>query len=1506
MTGTPPVAIVGMAVLLPGAPDLATYRRNLELGFDAITNVPAHRWDPWFFTGIGQEGGVPVDRVYCRRGGFVDGLAAVPVTRYGIPPTAVEGTEPDQLIALHVAAQALDDAGGRDRLPDPERIGVILGRGGYVTPAAIRFSERVRGSNQLVQTLREMLPELPQDALDEIRHAYHRALGAYSPENAIGLVSNLAASRLANRLDLRGPAYTVDGACASSLLAVDQAVSLLHAGRCDLVLAGGVHHCHDISFWSVFSQMRALSANQQIRPYDRRADGTLIGEGTGIVVLKRLDDAERDGDRVYAVIRGVGVGSDGRSTSLMNPDPTGQARAVRQAWRATGLDPTAPHAVGMVEGHGTATAAGDLAEIRTMLDVFGAEGTPIVLGSVKSMIGHTMPAAGVAGLVKAALAVYHGVLPPTLHCEEPHPALAGTRFEPIGRPRPWPEPEGGSAPVLRRAAVNAFGFGGINAHVVLEQAPAVTAAAQPSAAPALQVRGPLTEDVLRLAADDVGDLAAALTGAQDRAALQAVAVPEGRGGGGRARLVVADPTPARLAMAREVVAGGRPWRGRNGIWFTPHGLLHGTAGGRVAFVFPGLDVDFEPRLEDVSAWLGLPPPATSRQDSKRHGLSVLRVGALLDRALRAAGVVPDAVMGSSVGEWSALLSGGALPASTEDLLDAVDLDTVDLPDLAFAAVALGASQVEAELRQDEGIVVSHDNSPQRCVVCGPPLAVRGVLERLSARGVLGRELPFRSGFHTPMFAPFTGPFRQFIDGVEVAVPSLPIWSATTARAEGPDADVRAIFLRHLVEPVRLRQTLEAMYAAGFRVFVQVGLGQLPMMTEETLGDRHVLAVEAASPVRDGMTQLRRAVAALWSEGLSLALPGARAAGPPARTAARTPAPAVALDLGTAMVSFAPQDRRAMRTALDRALAGRLDGAPTTTAVGTGAALPVLPEELAGVPGDRPVAAEYRALVAQLAETTHLVATAARGPRPAATVAPAPTAPPPTVPSGARAVLHVGTDVMPYLLDHCFVRQRPGWPDEADRRPVVPATTIVHHMLGAVQAADPSRVVAELADLRLLRWLVAAPAVDVPVVVEPAPSGPDGAWLVTFGDYSGAAVRTAPGYPAPPERWRPDAAERRPPDSARRMYERRLMFHGPAYQGVTELTAMGERDMRGVITTPVAPGALLDCAGQILGYWIIKTFTTRTRVLPVHLDLMRLYGPFPEPGTQVECHVRVARIDDDSVEADIQLCYDGRVWAELQGWRNRRFDNHPETQAVENFPEYRALSREQPGGWVALFERWGDLASRDLVMHNHLGAAERAEFEACPPRGRRHWLLGRISVKDAVRTEIWRDGLVPVFPAEVRVLDGAGGPVVHGLHGRSLPPVTVAAAQCRELGVALVRLAGEPGPTPRIAVVEVPEDGAAPPAASADPAAQLPDAASAVLPTSALRAAAFQVARDVAAVPAPKLAGCRVDGGTVVLVLSPDGPGGPGPAVEVAVRPIRNPDDLPSRQYLVGWTPERRP
>ncbi|GAB2698106.1 type I polyketide synthase [Kitasatospora kifunensis] len=1520
------MAVVGMAVLLPGAPDLAAYWQNLKSGVDAITEVPAGRWDADYYDPAAAAGAVAVpDRLYCRRGGFVDGLAEVQPTRFGLMPSSVPGTEPDQLIALQVAAAAIADAGGEGRLPDRDRVGVVLGRGGYLTPGLVRLDQRVRGTQQVLRTLSELLPELTEGQLTKVKAAFTDQLGPDRPESAIGLVPNLAASRLANRLDLRGPAYTVDAACASSLVAVDQAVGELARGRCDVVLAGGVHHCHDVTLWSVFAQLRALSPSQRSRPFHRGADGLLIGEGTGVVVLKRLADAERDGDRVYAVIRGTAVASDGRTAGLTNPDPGGQSRAVRAAWRAAGLDPAAPGALGLLEAHGTATPAGDAAELATLAEVFGPAtadrgAARAVLGSVKSMIGHTMPAAGVAGLVKAALAVHHGVLLPTLHCEDPHPALAATRFRTIDAAQPWETAPGGPP---RRAAVNAFGFGGINAHVVLEQAPN---SRTPAAGAAVRVAVTEPERVLRLAAEGPEQLAELL--AADDSSLLAAAQAEPGGSAPRCRVAIADPTAKRLALARRAVARGRAWRGRGDVWFTPQPLLGAGSGDgpRVAFLFPGLEGEFTPRVDDVADHFGLPrplltdgdpnppgapaptsaPAAASRVgDIGRHGVGVVAVGRLLDAALRRIGVHPDGLAGHSVGEWTAMIAGGVYAgASVDAFLESFDPDSLRVPGLAFAALGACADRVLDALATVEGmseVVLSHDNAPQQSIVCGPRQPVTQLVHWFRARGVLGQLLPFQSGFHTPMLAPYLGPIRAAAERFELHRPSVPIWSGTTAAPfPSEEAAVRALFIRHLLEPVRFRPLVEAMYAAGFRAFVQVGTGQLASLVSDTLGERAHLAVAANSPHRDGLAQLRRVAAALWVDG---AEPDAAALRPAAtnRAARQRTHPAVPLDLGGALVSLDP-------AALGELRADLASGTVTARRPAPEAPRAQRTPSLASLADHDPIAAELDALLRDTERTAAELIGAAR--QSAMRTVPArPRS------AGRSSKLQISLDAMPYLLDHCFFRQRPGWPDPVDRWPVVPATTIVQHLMDAAERARPGQVASGVRDLRFGQWVPAATPLEVEITLQETEPG---RLAADFGGFARGVVELTERHAKPPTPWQVDASNERVPElTAAGLYAERWMFHGPAFQGLTELTALGPAHVRGVISAPAAPGALLDNVGQLLGYWIMATRTERSVVFPVGIRQLRFYGPPVPPGTELHCHIRISDLTDATLEAEVQLLVGGAVWAEVRGWQDRRFDSHPDTRPVERFADRHTISTPQPGGWVLLHERWPDLASRDLIMRNHLGAVERARYEQQSPRARRPWLLGRIAAKDAVRRWLWAQGESGVFPAEIEVRnEESGRPRVFGVHGRLLPALEVSLAHRGEAAVAIVR-PSRPGGWPGVGIdlEEVVERPAETLSVALGPAEirLLTECQMSYGGSEMLWFTRFWAAKEAAA----KSEGTGLRGrprefavvaaepsALTVVAGGPAGPGRPaGPRTHhLRCTQLSSPPGLPQRTYVVAWTP----
>ncbi|HEX7600806.1 MAG TPA: beta-ketoacyl synthase N-terminal-like domain-containing protein, partial [Polyangiaceae bacterium] len=456
-----PVAVVGVSALFPGSSDGRGFWSDILAGRDLITEVPPTHWlvedyyDP--------DPSAP-DKTYCKRGAFLSAVDFDPM-EFGVPPSIMPATDSAQILALIVAQKVLEDASqGQFASMDRERISVMLG----VTSAQELLGSMVSRLQRPVwiKALRESgMPEAEAQAIcDRMAKSYV----PWQESSFPGLLGNVVAGRIANRFDLRGTNAVTDAACASSMAAVSMGINELQLGQADLVITGGVDTLNDIFMYMCFSKTPALSPTGDCRPFSDAADGTLLGEGMAMLALKRLSDAERDGDRVYAVIRGVGTSSDGRSKSVYAPVPEGQARSLRRAYQVAGYG---ADTVELVEGHGTGTKAGDAAEFEGLRMAFSETGREdkqwCALGTVKSQIGHTKAAAGAAGLFKAIMALHHKVLPPTIKVDRPNPKL-DIDNSPLylnTQRRPWIR----DASHPRRASVSAFGFGGSNFHIAVEE-----------------------------------------------------------------------------------------------------------------------------------------------------------------------------------------------------------------------------------------------------------------------------------------------------------------------------------------------------------------------------------------------------------------------------------------------------------------------------------------------------------------------------------------------------------------------------------------------------------------------------------------------------------------------------------------------------------------------------------------------------------------------------------------------------------------------------------------------------------------------------------------------------------------------------------------------------------------------------------------------------------------------------------------------------------------------------
>src|SRR5271165_1596436 len=717
------IAIVGAGAVLPDAANVEAFWQNVKQGRYSITDVSPERWDPALY--FDSDHNAP-DKTYSKIGGWVREWKWEPAKwRLPIPPRVVDAMDEAQRWAIACTREALEDYGYPDRPLNTERTAVILGNAmagekHYFTALRIYFPEY---ASQLSHSA--SFAALPEASRRDITRELHDRIAQWIPDitedTMPGELSNCIAGRIANVFNLRGPNYVVDAACASAMAAMSSAAEGLVANDFDVAISGGIDRNMGASTFVKFSKIGALSATGT-RPYAEGADGFVMGEGAVIFVLKRLADAERDGDKIYAVLRGIGGASDGKGKGITAPNPVGQKLAIERAWHNAGVSPAT---VTLMEGHGTSTSVGDVVEVQSMAEVFGSFNLPVgsvALGSVKSNIGHLKGAAGAAGLLKAALALRDSVLPPSVHCEHPNPNIdfAHSPLYVNREVRPWTVPNGGT----RRAGVSAFGFGGTNFHLVLEEfiphkltgngkrLVAVTelpmAVEQGAAMYSKSITPVVTGGVSRKAplrgalvigAATEAELVERLSSVQKAAAAgnaPALAAPAEADLRAPERIAIDYADAADLAI-KSANALKALKANQAAIWkaLRPQGIFRGRGtAGKVAFLYTGQGSQYvnmlaplraaEPIVAEFFAeadrimtpLLGKPlsefifvdqtsevAVAKAEEDLRQTEITqptVLTIDLALTRLLAAYGIQPDMTMGHSLGEYGALVASGSL------------------------------------------------------------------------------------------------------------------------------------------------------------------------------------------------------------------------------------------------------------------------------------------------------------------------------------------------------------------------------------------------------------------------------------------------------------------------------------------------------------------------------------------------------------------------------------------------------------------------------------------------------------------------------------------------------------------------------------------------------------------------------------------------------------------------------------------------------------------------------
>ena len=886
-----------MSCLFPGASGLREYWANVRDGFDAITDVPASHWSVGDYFDADPKA---PDMTYGRRGGFLDAVDFDPMG-FGISPRDLEATDSTQLLGMHVAREALRDAGygagGRDF--DGERTSVILGVSGTL-PLVIPLGARL-GHPIWRQALAEagVDPETGEDVIARIADGYV----PWQEKSFPGLLANVVAGRIANRLDLHGTNCIVDAACASSLSAIHLASLELEAGRADMVLSGGLDTFNDIFMYMCFSKTPALSASGNVQPFSQDADGTILGEGVGVVALKRLADAERDGDRIYAVIRGLGSSSDGKGQAVYAPSPEGQARALRAAYRNAGVT---PDTVGLLEAHGTGTRVGDATEARGLTSVYedtGREGSWCALGSVKSMIGHTKAAAGAAGLIKAVMALHHKVLPPTIKVDTPNEAVTPgeTPFYVNTEKRPW-LPESGHP---RRAGVSAFGFGGSNFHCVVEEYESQATAVDWDGRDQIFAFSAESREAL---ASKLKDFDAGSEWVEIRG--RAAETREGFDASHEVRLLIVVERDGKSPTELIALALARLEESQS-AWSLPQGVFFGSgsAKGGWAACFPGqgaqyvgmlreLMCRFPVAVDTLAAATETTPgladilyPHPAFDDDSRAGqeaaltatqtaqpaLGAVSLAAF--RVLAQFGLAPEATCGHSYGELVALCAAGRIqPMELYELsrLRGELMAGGEGDQGSMLAVVAESNRIQVLIqRHDLDLVVANHNAPRQVVLSGVTAEIDRAMDILSDEGIRTKKLPVSAAFHSALVAEAAAPFAENLKGVKLTKSAVPVYANTTGtKYPSTPAAARKVLAKQLASPVDFVQCVKAMFEDGVRTFVEVGPGRrLSGLIREILAAEEitVVAVDASSGQHPGLVDLARMLAQFAAAGHAVAL-----------------------------------------------------------------------------------------------------------------------------------------------------------------------------------------------------------------------------------------------------------------------------------------------------------------------------------------------------------------------------------------------------------------------------------------------------------------------------------------------------------------------------------------------------------------------------------------------------------------------------------------------------------
>ncbi len=1318
------IAIVGMSCLFPGAENLDTFWDNVLNGIDSNTEVPEDRIDPEYFKFSTNS----KDAFYCKKGGFIP-TPCINLEKLGITESYAKELDPSYLLALHLVYSALEDAQVFKKNISLNKSSIIIGKSSYPNYSEINSINANHTAVQLVETIKNILPEITEEEISKIKNSFKEANSFGEKQNNVSSLPSF----IAQFLNIKGGAYTVDASTVSSLLAVKNSITELLNDTVDISIAGGLHFSHTPDFWKSLNEKSLFSKNERMSPFSENADGILLGEGAGFIVLKKLDKAISDNDRIYAVIKGLGIVNEYNNIS------EGQIRSISEALLNSSLQ---PEDIFYVEANGTSIKSEDSLELESLKNIYSNDSHTLHIGSVKANIGHTMSASGMAGIIKTVLSLYNRQIPQTIHSENPIELLAGKYVVPVTKTIEW---QNDTIPLI--AGVNDFNNEGTYAHLILKSHDK-----NPS-----QKKLTFTEEVIAITAKTKEELIYAI----DNRNFTFSDI------NGDYRLIVFNPTPERLEKAKKLIAKDKPWKGRQDIWFSNKPLLKGN--GKIAFLFPGFDPSSNPEVQSIAEYFGCEIPEETAQSNPilNQSFKQFHAGEIIDSSLKTLGVIPDMNAGHSLGEWFAAKSSGLISNdSVKNLLASMDPDKYQVSNAYFIAAGCGVDKLNPYIEKIPDLYVSNDNCPSQILLCGTEQARDSILDVLKSKQIFHQVLPFQSGFHSPFIKDKLYLLDEALEHIKIEHNQIPVWSATTLELY-PDnfKDFKELTIKHLLQAVRFRELIEKMYTQeNARMFIQIGSGSLIGFVDDILKNKEYSAISAYVSNRTTLEQLRRILALLFIEGkndLDTEFLGIKET-----TNDQDSKFKLSLNVPIlkdfSVIDEISKKYHSQPTSINELSTDLfIDSShPVAMAMNENiSALLDMQSELNQlIKSNGNFSVSYKQKITSNNrniqqtdlhnEENHTQSVESVN----------------KTGKSFEENLYVDIKEHPYLIDHSLFKQPSHWTILEDIGPVIPMTMTFELLIEAAHKQDINKKVLRLGPVSVFQWMK---------VFTPFSQKIEGTWKseeqisLKIKNFATGEVLLGNSFPTPDPHYLNEIeweANTLIPPTKETIYKEH-MFHGPGYQGIIEVTNINEKGLRGFIKKSTGKGSLLDNIGQLYGLFLQLTLGDESSVsFPVKIEEINFYQDVQDQQGVFECICLPTSLTAQIATADIIIKREGKIWCIIKGWKNQIFEGFDKKlwNLTMSPSEYILSDNIAPD--IYFFDNaYSKAINWEFLMNIYLNQEEKRHYDSLMLNKKKDYLISRISLKDSVRKFIENHSGKKYYPIEFNVqYDPNRKPSIHGV------------------------------------------------------------------------------------------------------------------------------------------------